>query len=537
MLSKLVLQNYKAYKQLELDLNFDVNIIVGNNESGKSTILEAINLVQTGQLNGKYIGNALTSYLFNNEIVSEYITGIRNDSRTSLPSVIIEAYFYDPDAKYSELKGSNNSLGENVPGLKLSIHFNPDFQTEYEAYIKDPDNVKTIPIEYYNVEWSAFSGNPITYRSVPFSSILIDTTNIKLPNGTDRYISKIMQDTLEPSERTELALNYRNLKESFASIPSISAINEKLNNKKGEITDKDLSISVDISNKSSWETILTSYLDDVPFEYVGKGEQSSIKMKLALETNADEIGIVLIEEPENHLSFTNMNKLVSSIKKRSDSKQLILTTHSSFILNKLDLSKMIMISEDQETSTFNDLSGETRNFFLTLPGYDTLRFVLSNKIILVEGPSDELIVQRAYKDIYGNLPIEDGIDVFCVDALSFKRFLDLAISLSKPVSVITDNDGDIEKNILKKYKDYIGNNLVNLCYAPEEDYRTLEPQILFANRDNMDNLKLAVGKTDFTDERFERYMTSKSNKTKCALKIFESEISINMPGYIIDAFK
>jgi predicted ATP-dependent endonuclease of OLD family len=37
-----------------------------------------------------------------------------------------------------------------------------------------------------------------------------------------------------------------------------------------------------------------------------------------------------------------------------------------------------------------------KNILNKLPGYDTLRLILCNKAILVEGPSDELIVQKAY---------------------------------------------------------------------------------------------------------------------------------------------
>ena len=47
----------------ELELNQGINILVGNNESGKSTILEAIHLALTGIYNGHGIHNELSSYL------------------------------------------------------------------------------------------------------------------------------------------------------------------------------------------------------------------------------------------------------------------------------------------------------------------------------------------------------------------------------------------------------------------------------------------------------------------------------------------
>ena len=58
-IKKIYIKNFKSFRKLELDLNFGVNILVGNNEAGKSTILEAIHLALTGLLNGKYLKNDL----------------------------------------------------------------------------------------------------------------------------------------------------------------------------------------------------------------------------------------------------------------------------------------------------------------------------------------------------------------------------------------------------------------------------------------------------------------------------------------------
>lgn len=258
-------------------------------------------------------------------------------------------------------------------------------------------------------------------------------------------------------------------------------------------------------------------------------------MKLALESNTELEAVILIEEPENHLSLSNLNKLLNVIKTKNENKQLIITTHSSFILNKLDIGKMILLSNDKEVTTFNDLEDETREFFMRLPGYDTLRLVLSHKVILVEGPSEDLIVQRAYKDLYGKLPLEDCVDIFCIDGLSFKRFIEISAKLQKEIAIITDNDGNIEQNIEKKYEEYLSNDFVKIYYGPNENFETLEPNIVEENRQNLSVLKEILGHPEYSDERLLAYMLN--NKTKCALKIFESDKTIQMPRYILDAIE
>ena len=43
-IKKVKIHNFKCYKDFEMVLNKGTNIIVGDNEAGKSTIIEAINL-------------------------------------------------------------------------------------------------------------------------------------------------------------------------------------------------------------------------------------------------------------------------------------------------------------------------------------------------------------------------------------------------------------------------------------------------------------------------------------------------------------
>ena len=188
-----------------------------------------------------------------------------------------------------------------------------------------------------------------------------------------------------------MSLLYRKLKESFAEGDSIKSINSRLKENRDIISDKDLTVSIDISQKTNWEANLTSYLDEIPYQYIGRGDQNILKMVFALERQkAKESHIILIEEPENHLSFSTMNKLIKMIGDKCGEKQLIITTHSAFVLNKLGIEKLVLLSDKLNTLTLQDLSEGTQKYFKKLPGYDTLRLVLAKRSILVEGPSDEL---------------------------------------------------------------------------------------------------------------------------------------------------
>lgn len=47
--NKLIIHNFKQFEHLQIELNHDINMIVGENETGKTTILEALALVTTGK--------------------------------------------------------------------------------------------------------------------------------------------------------------------------------------------------------------------------------------------------------------------------------------------------------------------------------------------------------------------------------------------------------------------------------------------------------------------------------------------------------
>lgn len=305
------IENYKGFKgSFDFELNPNINIIVGNNESGKSTILEAIHLALTGVLNGRYLKTELSQYLFNNEVVDEYIQKCNDGIFTDLPYLLIELYFDDADPVY---KGIWNSKHEDCCGISYKITFNEDYSESYEDLLKK--DMKTLPIEYYDVEWKSFAGIQVLSRNIPIKSALIDSTSNKLKNGSDFYISRIIKDCLEEKEKVDVIQAYRKMQDSFMDEESIRFINKKIK-EESQISDKEVKLSVDLSSRNAWEGSLMTYLNNIPFDYIGKGEQCVVKTKLAFaQKRTQRAGIVLMEEPENHLSYSKLNELISFVKK------------------------------------------------------------------------------------------------------------------------------------------------------------------------------------------------------------------------------
>ena len=538
-IKKIIIENFKCFEgKFSLDFNKHLNILVGDNEAGKSTILEAINLALSGWMYGKYIGAELTQALFNNKVIIQFLESLKTDNQLQPPHIMIELYFDITDESLkARFEGNGNSLKEKECGIQFKINFDEKYKNEYNILVSNGGNLSSLPIEYYVFSWASFAREELTPKSIPLKSALIDSSSNRNQNGSDVYISRIIRDLLTDEHLVNVSQAHRKLKDAFAEDKAVKAINEALKQK--QISDKTVELSVDVATKTAWETSLTTYLDGIPFSYAGRGEQSLVKTKLALSHNkSQQANVILLEEPENHLSHARLNKFVNDIKDGNKEKQIIISTHSSFVANKLGLSSLILLNADKHSFKrskvrITDLSEDTKDYFEKLSGYDTLRLILCNKAILVEGPSDELIVQKAYHIKKHKLPIEDEVDVISVGT-SFERFLEIAEKVKKPVVVVTDNDGDYENNITKKYKQYEKIPTIKICADNRNHLKTLEPQIVDANLYQIAILQKALG-IIIEAEKLMIYM--QKNKTACALKIFNTTEDIKFPNYILDAIE
>ncbi len=542
---KVKIQNFKCfYGEFVIDLNSGLNILVGNNETGKSTILEAIHVALTGLYCGKSIRNELAQYLFNNRVVEEYIASINAGTPIAPPAIMIEIYF--DESISPEFEGNGNSEKVSAEGLRFEIAYNEKFNDEYSKLIAEK-NLLSLPIEYYDVSWISFARKEgITIRSIPIKSALIDSSSYRYQNGSDVYISRIVRDLLSPEEIASVAQAHRKMKSTFIGDPSIQAINRRISDE-STLVEGTVSLSVDLGTKNAWETSLVTQLDEIPFGYLGKGAQCILKTELALtHKQAQSAQIILLEEPESHLSFSKLNQLIFSIQSKYVGKQIIVSTHSSFVANKLGLDNLLLLNNHTITR-ITELS--STEFFSKIAGYDTLRLILCKRAILVEGDSDELVVQKAYMDTHdGKLPIQDQVDVISVGT-SFLRFLELADKLQIKVAVVTDNDGDISA-VEEKYSDFLGEkakSYIRICYDKTVDggpltiggaaynYNTLEPKMLKANGNNVALFNAIFGTEYSSLDDLRKYM--KHHKTDCALAIFKSDTHIAFPDYIMEAIK
>ncbi|MFD2115790.1 ATP-dependent endonuclease [Paenibacillus yanchengensis] len=540
-MNKLYIKNYRMFKDELIKVNSGCNIFVGDNNSGKSTLLEIIQVLLSGKINNSSFERQLKASFFNYESRS-FFKGIIADPSLKIeevPSIIVEAYF-DNDVNNTSYKGTNNELGEDCPGIRMSVEFNPDYSPAFQKMLQDGE-IYDIPVEFYKVSWRDFGDNPIIFRTFPVKVSLIDTTHKDYDSAVNKFINSRITNNLSDNEKVHLTRAYRKMKHEFNNNPNVLALNERLAVEE-KLDDKAIKFGMQEDLLESWMNEVSIEVENIPFEDMGFGTQNLIKMELVFKQNTEKSNVVLFEEPENNLAFGNMSRLISKIN-QDENKQVFISTHSSFVANKLGLKNIILLYKGH-TNQLDAENPDTMDFFKKLPGYGTVRFLLAEKVILVEGPTDELIIQRAYKDVHGKVPIENGMDVITVDSLAFKRYCDLAVLVRKPLRIITDNDGDIQRNIKDKYKGYLNANgdLIKIYYETNETLHTLEPSVLAVNsveEEVFNKFKRVISKGNSMVKKngaeIESFMIN--NKAEWGMRVFDSEECIEYPAYIKDAIR
>lgn len=436
-IQRLVLSNFKKFDSFELEFDSDLNILVGDNEAGKSSILLALELVMSASRSK--VETVGIETLLNANAVREFQDGERTFAR--LPELFIEIYL-SPGIK-PELNGKNNSKRVEHDGLKMLFKPMDEFSKEIsEALAEDPSN---FPFEYYGVQFMTFAGDVYSGLKRHIRYLAIDSSRIDSDYAAREYTRSVFALHTDVAHRSKLENSYRLNKRNFKNT-SLAELNDKLD---------DYKFSVRTSAKSNLEADLVITEDDIPIENKGKGRQCFIKTEFALRRRAggNHLDVLLLEEPENHLSHTTMNRLIDRIA-QSANKQLFIATHSSLISSRLDLRKAILLSAAGRHARLNKLPEDTAKFFVKAPDNNVLEFTLSKKVILVEGDAEFILLEALYKNHTGSSLKKDGVHVISVGGTSFKRYLDLAKLLHVRTAVIRDNDGDYQKNCVENYSDY-----------------------------------------------------------------------------------
>lgn len=214
-------------------------------------------------------------------------------------------------------------------GITFECRFDEELGSDLDGEILDGK----IPYEYYSMRWTTFSGNVYQSLKRPLNFLAIDTSNNDTNTSFNYYNRTLFSSKYDEKVRMSAKNIFRErLNQAFEAV-ELPAI------------DKHRKFGID-GKKVVLEAILSIYEDSIALENHGSGMESLIKTQIALDRKKSGLDVILMEEPENHLCFTNLQKMLQQISDQQEKSQIIVATHSNMIASRLNLNNVLWITEE-----------------------------------------------------------------------------------------------------------------------------------------------------------------------------------------------
>jgi len=522
-IKQIAIHGYKKFKDFQLIFHNGLNVIIGENESGKTTVIEAINIV----LNQWYktADKSIIEELINRELIDNFYAA---PSVESLPYIAIEVELDLSDQPAnSDFYGKEYELIDSRDDL-YGISFQCKFNTQYtESLLVNIIN-GMIPFEYYDFSWKTFTGGPFLSLKNPIKYLAINTSDQYTTTSFNYYNKRIFNNTYLDNDKLKYKNDFRNkVKDAFTSV---------------ELKDIDSNKKFSIDNKRIiLENLLTITENGISLENKGKGQENLIKTKIALDKDKGRAEVITIEEPESHLSHTTLRKMINEIIENCKNKQLIVTTHNSLIVSSLGLRNIIWLNNNRGIS-LADIPKTVATFFAKLGNSNLLQFLLAEKCILVEGPTEYLLLPELYKAAYpGSSFQSDKIDIISCNGVSYKQYLEIAKHTNHRVAVITDNDSKTENiNFMKTYNSEHEKAHIFMSEEIGDDGWTWEANVYTLNKALIEDLIIVQEGAQylFRGKDYGPYLGKMLNdKVESAFQLLSKAGELRCPQYVLEAFK
>ena len=474
-----------------------MNIFVGDNATGKSTILQALDIVLSGSIT-KVMTIGLEN-LINVRAVSDWM---KTQTLDSLPTMRVELFLEMPNLPKFEKYCGEKYLGAqtvSMYGIKMVCVPNPSRNENITKAIQER-KCTTFPFELYEVQFSTFGRDQYSGYDKPCHFLYVDNTAINTARALRYVVESTYQNAVEEVDRASTQYQFRQHVSSF-ELPQAAL-------------DKNLTVIGD----------LTSCLDikdaGVSLANCGEGKISICKTKSALDKRVTDASILALEEPENHLSHYNLRHLISMVKNRAEDNQLFIVTHSSYITSRLGLQNALFV-RNGNVSSLSKLAADTGDFFMKAPNDNLLQFVLSQKVILVEGAAEYILMDKFIREVTGTETSATDIWIMALNNLSFSRYLEVGKLLDIKIAAVRDNDGNP-----KKWYEDLQSDRRKVFSDPIKERRTFEVCLYQDNKDVLDSIFP-------NQESVLDYMLA--HKAEAAYQILKANPKLVVPQYIKEA--
>lgn len=337
ILHNIKIKNFRGIQNFDQNFSNGLTCIIGRGDSGKSTILEAVNLV----LSSSWSINFYDSDFYNCQTDSPIEI---EATLTDIPEKLI--------AKY----------GLFVRGITHSGSIIDDMETEEAVNAKEALTIKLTVTQYLEPIWSVISyrgQEPITISASDRAKLNVLCisdyadrhlslnegnplyTLFKLLNKEDNIGSEEGNAMLDILRETKKRID-NNVGDKFDNV--INRVKETA--KQLGINAEGIKTSIDYRDISIKENKVCLHENEIPFRLKGKGARRLISLAIQLSIS-NPSGIILIDEIEQGLEPDRVQHLVSILAKISNS-QILFTTHSRNVIIELSCNNLFLLRSGRQ---------------------------------------------------------------------------------------------------------------------------------------------------------------------------------------------
>ena len=458
IVSELKIYNFRRFKSIEgkpgLHVSFHkgLNALIGENDSGKTAVIDAIKMVLLTQSNEYIRVSEEDFYSENGMPVSEFKIDL-----------ILSEFSADEAKNFVEYLMFENNNGEMF--YFLPLHFRAwkeknRIYTELRAgevndgVTLDGKARELLKCVYLrplrDAEREMSSG-----RNSRISQILFNHPVFK--DNTDHRLKEIL---IEANNEIEKYFTKEDGQVILTGIcDALTEFNESNTSSEAKLKTSDIQL------KSILESLSLSVSEIHP----GLGELNLlfIAAELLLLQHDDNGGLrlALIEELEAHLHPQAQLRLIQYLQKEYQNAgvQIIISTHSTILTSKINLKNLILIKSGNGFDLDESKTGLEKGDYLFLQRFldaTKANLFFAKGIIMVEGDAENLLIP-VIAEIIG-YPLERyGVSIVNVGSTAFLRYSRIFIrkdggSMGIPVAVITDCDeeaGYNEQGVYEARKD------------------------------------------------------------------------------------
>jgi len=427
-IKRLHIENYKSLRDVDLELNEDINVFIGKNNSGKSNLIDALMFLSHIVEDQTDIRNVFSGYGGYKEVVFRKDVGnkIAFDLKFTPSHEDISSLFSKLDLaseiSFDEFQKMLNELDylieleENrLLSEEIHIRFNGNDVLYAKGSYRDGTYYSNVVGNFKdglkNRSWELVSTGgrapapSILYISHspirPEENLLLLLHNFFISSFKSLAPVRQSPETHPVYGTFQLSPDANNLPELLNSIASSRRdVFERIRNSVREIIDEIEEVRAPLIEKTQ-----NTYISEVeqPFrdiEFTWKHIASGTKEILYLITllhTAPRGSLLMIEEPEIHLHADAIWKFLSLADKacKEDDKQMMITTHSPLLIDRLPFEKIFTVVKDSGETKVEALREgkglEDMLFQAGIPKSWLLQHKLPSCLLIVEGRDDTKI--------------------------------------------------------------------------------------------------------------------------------------------------